>query len=137
MADGKDERKGILWFVLDESSARALRQAVPPRYKNTFYHHITLAYGVERTDVEQYIARQTTVEAYAVAYNDQTQAVRVHTFNLPDTYGVPHITLSTTPGVKPFASVAMLQGEHEEASLASVLKLTGTIQYEYLDAISD
>ncbi len=130
------ERQGILWFVLDEASSERLRQAVPPRFATLYYHHMTLQHGVGAPAVEQYIGKPWTVEAYAAAYNDEVQACRVRADGLPDMYGVPHITLSTAPGVKPFASVAMLQGKHEEAPIEP-LPLTGTVAFEYLDTVQD
>jgi hypothetical protein len=129
-------QKGILWFVLDEESSEKLRQAVPPRYPNSYYHHVTLQHDVERSAVESWIGRRAAVTAYATAYSDAAQAVRVRT-DLPDMYGVPHVTVSTAEGIKPFASVAMLQGEHEESPLDPPFSLTGTIEFEDLDNVKD
>ncbi len=126
------ERLGILWFVLDEPSAKRLRQIASPKYSNEFYHHVTLQYGVEEQTVAQWIGQKTAVEAYAVASNTEAQACRVRTQDLPDMYGVPHITLSTAKGIEPYASVAMLQGDHNEVLLEVPTALTGTIAFEPL-----
>ena len=126
------EPKGILWFVLDEASVRRLREVAPPKYPNEFYHHVTLQYDVERVAVANWIGQAAQVEAYAVGSNSDAQACRVHTPGLPDMYGVPHVTLSTNDGIQPYASVAMLQREHDEMPLATPLKLTGTIEFELL-----
>lgn len=129
------ERSGILWLVLDQSSSASLRAAVPSLYSNEFYHHVTLRYGVTAREVSEFIGKRVTIIATAVAYNDQAQAVRVTTGGLPDEYGVPHITLSTAKGVKPFASVAMLQGAHEEALLDPSLQLSGIVEFKSIDDI--
>ena len=130
-------RPGILWFVLDQPSSERLRLAIPPLYPNTFYHHVTLRYAVEKTEVEQFIDKSWTVEAYAVASDGKVQACRVRTEGLPDEYGAPHVTLSTAMGVKPFASVAMLQAHPTETPLDLPLQLTGTVQFEHLDQVKD
>ena len=131
-----DKQEGVLWFVLDQSSSERLRRAVPPRYQNEFYHHVTLAYGVERPDVASFVDKPWTIKVYAEAHNSQAQACRVETNGLPDTYGVPHITLSAAEGVKPFASVAMLQGGHEEESIDPI-ELTGVVKFELFENIVD
>lgn len=130
-------RLGILWFVLDNASSAKLRQAVPPAYGKEYYHHVTLQYSVERETVPSFVGKQWTILAYAVALGKDTQACRVQTNGLPDMYGVPHVTLSTDPGIKPYASVAMLQTEHTETPLDPPLTLSGTVQFEYLDKIKD
>ena len=130
------EATGILWFVLDRASIDRLKKAVAPRYENEFYHHVTLQYGVTRQTVVPFIDKPWAIKMYAVAHNTQTQAGRVDTRGLPDTYGLPHITLSTAEGVKPFASVAMLQGEHQEAAVEPI-ELTGTIEFVLLRNITD
>lgn len=132
-----NERRGILWFVLDETSAAALRRAVAPLYPNEYCHHVTLRYGVAREEVEQFIGKKWEVVAHAVAWNDKAQACPVETNGLPDEYGVPHVTVSTAKGVKPFASVAMLQGEHKEESLDPTIVLAGTVEFVYLDEVKD
>jgi hypothetical protein len=131
------KRPGILWFVLDEESAAQLRTLVPARFEKTWYHHITLRYGVERYEVAAIIGQRHQIEAYAVAFNDQAQAVRVETNGLPDEYGVPHITLSTTAAVKPFASVAMLKGGHDESKIEPPIALNGTVEFTYIDQVKE
>ncbi len=128
-------RPGILWFVLDEASVAKLRQIAPPLYANEFYHHVTLRYGVSKGEVAQYIGKEWRIKVTAIAHNSEVQACRVQTDGLPDEYGVPHITLSTAPGIKPFASVAMLQGAHDERRLEQPVELSGRVQFEYLDQI--
>lgn len=128
---------GILWLVLDAESSERLKAAVPPKYENEYYHHVTLQFGVAKDAVSGYIGRDVTIEAYAAGHNDKAQAVRVYVQGLPDMYGVPHVTLSTAAGVVPYASVAMLQGTHQEVPIAPPLQLSGTIEFEYLDHIKD
>lgn len=131
------KRPGILWFVLDAESSQRLRQAVPPLYTQSYYHHVTLLYGIERSEVEEFIGKPWTIEAYATAHNKDAQACRVRTNGLPDTYGAPHITLSAAAGIKPFASVAMLKAIHDETPLDPPMKLSGTLQFIYIDEVKD
>ena len=123
------QKKGILWLKLHEQSRQLLRDAYPPKYPHSFYDHVTLAYGVSEGSVQQYVGLETSVSAYAYASNNQVEAVRVHTESLPDTYGVPHITLSTQKGIKPFAAVAMLTSEHIEIPCEPPLVLAGRIEF--------
>ncbi len=132
-----ENRLGILWFVLDAPSSERLRKAVPALYPKHYYHHVTLLYGIGRETVASLIGQTHDIEAYAVAHNNQAQAVRVRAQDLPDTYGVPHVTLSTAQGVPPYESVAMLEGEHTEAPLNPPIVLSGTVQFEYLDTVAD
>ena len=129
MTNKSPNTKGILWLQLSPQSQAQLKQAFPPRYPNSFYHHVTLAFGVTRQEVEQYIGQPAVVQAYAYASNVQVEAVRVATDGLPDTYGVPHVTLSTATGIEPFESVAMLQAQHHEVSIEPPLELQGIMAF--------
>lgn len=123
--------------MLDEESSARLRRAIPPIYPKTFYHHVTLLYDVGRSEAEGLIGKSWTVEAYAAAHNSQAQACRVRTNGLPDTYGVPHVTLSTATGIAPFASAAMLKGEHDEQPLDPPIRLTGRLEFIYIDEVRE
>jgi hypothetical protein len=117
------DQPGILWLELDQRSQAELRQACPPRYASQelghqLYHHATLLFGVPENapEVSAYLGTEVAIVAYTHAYSGDVQAVRIRPardeHDLPDTtYGVPHITLSINEGIKPFASVAMLQAE--------------------------
>lgn len=129
MAQENTTGKGVLWLKLDNASRRRLRELYPPKYPNEFYDHVTLAFGVPKNSVEHLIGTTAQATVYAHAQNDKTEAVRVTTDNLPDTYGVPHVTLSTQSGIEPFESVAMLQGDHEESAISPPFVITGTIQF--------
>lgn len=120
---------GILWLKLDATSKRQLQDAFPPHYPDTYYDHITLVFGTPQEPVNHLIGTRSTAIVYAHAHNDKIQAVRVRANGLPDTYGVPHVTLSAQPGVEAFESVAMLQGEHEETEIDPPLEITGTIEF--------
>ena len=120
--------EGIVWLKLSQTSAEQLRQAFPPQYPNQFYDHVTLVFGAQKTLYEDLVGNHATIRVYAYAKNDEVEAVRVHTGALPDTYGVPHITLSTQKGIKPFASVMMLQGDHHETEIQP-FELEGHIEF--------
>jgi hypothetical protein len=120
---------GILWLKLDQDSKQLLEESYPPRYPRIFYDHVTLAFGVTRGSVSHLIGQAATVQAYAHAHNAQIEAVRIEPNELPDTYGVPHITLSALEGTAPFQSVAMLKAEHEESAIDPPLTLNGFLEF--------
>jgi hypothetical protein len=121
--------KGILWLKLDNVSRQKLQQLYPPKYPNAFYDHVTLAYDVARDSVSEWIDTADQATAYAYAANGNVEAVRVRTEGLPDTYGVPHVTLSTAKGIQPYESVAMLQADHTENPIEPAVELTGVIEF--------
>lgn len=122
------EQRGILWLRLSPTAQKKLKNAYPPAYPDNYYHHVTLLFDVAKQDVLQYIGRQEQVEVYAHASNNRIEAVRVRS-QLPDTYGVPHITLSAQSGVDPFESVAMLRGDHTETPCDPPFAILGTIEF--------
>jgi len=125
---------GILWLKLDEASRQLLQANFPATLVMPFYDHVTLAYDVSRESIAPYIGQSAGVVAYAYATNGKVEAVRVETAGLPDTYGVPHVTLSTAVGIQPFEAVAMLHGEHAEQPIEPSLTLTGKLEFVPLQA---
>jgi choline dehydrogenase-like flavoprotein len=126
---GHENEIGTLRLVLDEASREALRAKAPPLFAgNEFYHHQTLRFGVPKAEVADWIGRTVSTTVYAVAWNKEVQAARVQASELPDENGVPHVTLTTAQGVKPYASVAMLEGDHHEQPLD--MTLTGTLVFK-------
>jgi hypothetical protein len=123
---------GILWLRLDADSKELLQKLYPHKYPAEYYHHVTLVFGTTRELLRHPIGTLATVRAYAHAHNADIEAVRVETDGLPDTYGVPHITLSAQPGVGPFRSVAMLQGDHQEEPIDPPLELKGDLEFNPL-----
>lgn len=126
--DNPTEERGILWLKLSQASQEKLKSVYPPKYQDSYYHHVTLLFDVAKKDVLQYIGKQKQVEVYAHGYNNRIEAVRVHS-QLPDTYGVPHITLSAQSGTDPFESVAMLHGDHTEIPRSTPFSVSGTIEF--------
>jgi len=121
--------RGILWLKLDTQSRARLSAAYPAKYHDTYYDHVTLLFGVLRKDVEEYIGQEAQTSGYAYVDNGYIEALRVDSGDLPDTYGVPHITLSAESGTDPFESVAMLINDHSETPRDAPLVITGTIQF--------
>ena len=126
--NSSDDMRGILWLKLSPASQEQLKSAYPPRYNKAYYHHVTLLFDVSQKSVTQYVGKEEQIEVYAHSFNDRIEAVRVHS-HLPDTYGVPHITLSARPNVAPFESVAMLRGEHTEAPRKTPLLVSGVMEF--------
>ncbi|HYG83598.1 MAG TPA: hypothetical protein VD907_01850 [Verrucomicrobiae bacterium] len=128
------ETNGILWLKLDTHSKKVLLEACPQRYEQLFCDHVTLRYDVPRAEVEGWIGTQTEVVAYEHCWNSNTQAVRVDSLELPNQYGVPHVTISTTAGTKPFTSVTMLQTGNCQRQPIDRLVLSGVIQFVSLES---
>ncbi len=128
-AESEQSPQGILWLKLDEASKGQLQEEYPPRYPNVFYDHVTLVFEAHQAAVNYLIGKKAVAHVLAYARNDHVEAVRVDTHGLPDTYGVPHVTLSTEEGIEAFESVAMLQSEHHEESVDPPLELDGTIEF--------
>lgn len=124
----KHRKKTMMWLALDHASRESLRKAFPSKYTQEFYHHVTLKANLPQEVVDKLAGTHHEVEAYAHAFNDDVEAVRVRTHNLPDTYGVPHITLSSRKGIEPFESVFMLKASHTETPISPPLKLSGVIE---------
>lgn len=120
---------GILWLKLDGTSRANLKSRYPAQYENSYYDHVTLAFGANKRDVALHIGTTANATVYAYAQNPRIEAVRVRTDNLPDTYGTPHITLSAANGVPPFESVAMLKADHFEEAIESPFEITGTVEF--------
>jgi hypothetical protein len=99
--------KGILWAVIqDNLQVNSLYDCGKP-------HHITLMFGVDRSDVEQYIGLSFNAVSIANCWNDNIQAILFELPNIiPFTGQYPHVTVSYTEGTKPVESNNMLCGEY-------------------------
>lgn len=125
----KSSNLGILSLQLSAESKDTLRKLYPAKYPDIYCDHVTLVYGAPEEAVQYYTGKEAIASVFAYANNQQVEAVRVSTHGLPDTYGTPHITLSTKEGVAPFASVAMLKGRHDEQPLETEIDLKGTVEF--------
>ncbi len=103
--------KGILWAVIQDELL------VHSMYEEGSPHHITLMFGVDKEEVQQYIGMSFTANAISNCWNKDIQAVL---FELPSIVpinkGTPHVTVSYKEGVKPFESNNMLNGEHNSTA---------------------
>jgi len=124
-----NSENGILWLKLDIKSKEHLRRLYPPKYPNSFYDHVTLAYDIPRSLYADLVGNHAAAKVQAYAVNEKVEAVRVQTTNLPDSYGAPHITLSTAAGIKPYESVTMLHDTHDEIAVPEPFELTGTVEF--------
>lgn len=87
--------------VLTDESRRKLMEKIPPKFNNTFYHHITINFGVQ--SLPDNIGETVSFDVVGLAEDDSGQAVVVSGVERNDN-GIPHITLSTADGVKPVYS---------------------------------
>lgn len=125
----KNSNLGILSLQLSIESTELLQRLYPAKYQDIYCDHVTLVYGAPEEAVKYYTGKAAIASIFAYAHNQRVEAVRVATHGLPDTYGTPHITLSTQEGVDPFESVAMLKSEHDEQPLETEIDLEGTVEF--------
>ena len=94
---------GILWGRVDKSIA------LSPLYPNTQEPHVTLQYGVARSQWEPVIGLPMTVAVIDMVYNDRIQAIALILPTwAPCQNPHPHITLSWVDGAAPVEANAML-----------------------------
>jgi len=106
---------GILWL------APLTPIAVPARYGNTQAPHLTLDYGVERSQYDDIIGLPVTIALIGEAYNDEIQALRAILPNwLHCQNSIPHITVSWVNESAPVRSNLMLRSDHAEASFEAI-----------------
>ena len=87
--------------LLNPESKSKLMATFPPSFDDTFYHHMTIQFGVKSIDSD--VGSQ--VELKVVGYKRDAKGEAVVVTGVPRTDGkVPHITLSVAPGVKPVYS---------------------------------
>jgi hypothetical protein len=99
--------KGILWAVIQD------QLLVDSLYEEGKPHHITLMFGVDKDEVEQYIGMSFNATAISNCWNEDIQAVLFELpLFVPINKGTPHVTVSYKKGVKSVESNNMLNGEH-------------------------
>lgn len=97
-------QKGILWAVPLEPLG------TPRTYDRIPHEHITLWYGCDRSEIQEYIGIIFPAAIVEICESDRIQAARVVLpTGIPFKQSVPHITLSMTEGVAPVESAAMLE----------------------------
>lgn len=96
----KDEKIVYEAYFVEEPSR--LKQEFPPVYPNTFYHHMTIAFGPKELKMPNKIGERTKLKVIGRITTDKVDALLVETDISNNKY--PHITLSTAEGVKPFES---------------------------------
>lgn len=91
-------------YVLTPDAQRKLMEIFPPKHNNTFYHHMTINFGVQKLPKNLGWISELTVIGYAE--DDKGQAVVIQEARADG--GVSHITLSCAEGVKPVYSNELL-----------------------------
>ncbi len=106
----------ILWAVLLQPLA------IPRRYPKGKPHHITLQYGIDPAQWQQWVGLECEAQLIAEMWNDRIQAIQVALpAHIPSQNPQPHITVSFQAGVRPVESNAMLATTH------CVKPLSGTV----------
>lgn len=101
--------QGILWAVITKPVT------INRRFPVGEPHHITLRFGVEREDVQQYEGREFVAYIIEECWNEKIQALKVILpTSIPhDSDRIPHITVSRADGVEPVESNLMLDQCHQ------------------------
>lgn len=91
--------------LLDPESKSKLMATFPPSFHETFYHHMTIQFGVQ--SIGQDVGTEVELKVIGYARDNKGEAVVVQ--GVPRVDGkVPHVTLSVAPGVKPVYSNDLL-----------------------------
>ena len=108
---------GILWAVLTSTPA------ISPRFSEGSPHHVTLIFGGEKSQYQQYLGREIEIYVTRECWNDRIQALSVVLpGDIPCQNSHPHITVSFLPGVNPVESNTMLEGVRQTRWLNFKLK---------------
>jgi hypothetical protein len=87
--------------LLNPESKSKLMATFPPSFDETFYHHMTIQFGIK--SIESDVGTEAELKVIGYARDDKGEAVVVE--GVPRADGkIPHITLSVAPGVKPVYS---------------------------------
>jgi len=92
-------------YVLTPESQRVLMEKIPPKFNNTFYHHMTINFGVQKFPKNLGWGAEITIIGYAE--DEKGQAVVVK--DILGENRIAHITLSCADGVKPVYSNELLK----------------------------
>ena len=96
-------------FLTDMSRQKLLRN-FPPKYENVHADHTTLVYDPSEEEVSQFpIGKQVRLKVTGYVEDTNAQAVLVEPQGTRTLNRIPHITISTAPGVKPEYSNTLLK----------------------------
>ena len=94
--------------LLNPESKSKLMATFPPSFDETFYHHMTIQFGVK--SIEGDVGQEAELKVIGYKRDDKGQAVVVQ--GVPRVDGkVPNITLSVAPGVKPVYSNELVKSD--------------------------
>lgn len=113
--------KGILWLTIPDQTSPIKRKYNPAQHL-----HVTLKFNVTLESVKMYLGETVRVELLENCWNNEIQAVKIKLpgrFQSASNNKIPHITISHKPGIKPFKSNQMFEGEHESENLKQSLNL--------------
>jgi hypothetical protein len=99
--------KGVL---LNSESKAKLMGMIPPMFDDTFYHHVTIEFGLKEMGSD--VGLPVDLQVIGYKSDDKAQAVVVSGVSRKDG-GIAHITLSVAPGVKPSYSNTLLNSGYD------------------------
>jgi hypothetical protein len=121
-------QRGILWLAFEDQTPPI--EAAYSNFPNHF--HVTLAFGVNSADFQDFIGRNVPVRFDYGCWDGQIQAAQVTIMDSAVaalcTNAVPHVTVSMQEGVSPVASNQMLSREHESSPLGGFIMYT-TVEF--------
>jgi hypothetical protein len=92
--------------LLTPESKAKLMATFPPSFDETFYHHMTIEFGIKQIDND--VGSEVELKVTGYKRDDKGEAVVVQ--GVPRKDGkTPHITLSVAPGVKPVYSNELMK----------------------------
>jgi len=126
--------KGYLAVVLDKQSHLELKKLA--RHDKIHCHHVTLAFNVNKEDVEEQEGKFVTMLSRWLYFDDKAAAVTVQlgdetTYLFQDKYA--HVTLSTAKGIKPSYSNKLIDGTEQCIEALGSIPLSGTVKFVPFD----
>lgn len=106
--------------VLTPEATEALRiwwqDTVGPLLENHYMHHMTIAFRPTHDEfVATPVGDEVALRVVGYVDHDGVQAVAVEPVGVSSSNAVPHVTVATAGGVKPFASNKALEAGYKEA----------------------
>lgn len=111
-------------YVLTNDSKRKLMEKFLPKFDNTFYHHMTLNFGVQR--FPKNLGSEVDLTVIGYAQDEKAQAVVIGRQELGDNR-IAHITLSCADGVKPVYSNELLRNGWEKINPFTIKAIVTSI----------
>lgn len=113
-------------FLIHNSKSKLLSH-FPAKHQNVFAEHCTLKFGLSEEDIKNLsVGQEVKILVNGYAEDEKGQAVSVELKGIKSNNIIPHITISTAIGVKPFYSNELLKKDLQKVSH---LELDGIVDF--------